>query len=109
MPSAVAQPGPCLLPLFLHHEARGKIPRNSQQRFLERLNPPELRQALFKPAVHAKGFTQIRRGYELGKFTYLDVLEARRALAEARADEIEALVSLRQAQAEAESLIGGSF
>jgi cobalt-zinc-cadmium efflux system outer membrane protein len=54
-------------------------------------------------------FTEIRRGYELGKFTYLDVLEARRALAEARAEEIEALVTLRQAQAEAESLIGGSL
>lgn len=54
-------------------------------------------------------FDEIRRGYELGKFTYLDVLEARRSLAEAKAVEIDALVRLAEARAETESLVGGSF
>jgi len=52
---------------------------------------------------------EIHRGYELGKFTYHDVLEARRALAQARSDEIDALVTLRQARAEVESLVGGAL
>jgi cobalt-zinc-cadmium efflux system outer membrane protein len=54
-------------------------------------------------------FDEIRRGYELGQFTYLDVLEARQSLAEARAAEIDALVDLALARAEIESLTGGSF
>jgi len=54
-------------------------------------------------------FDEIRRGYELGKFTYLDVLDARRSLAEARSAEIDALVDLALARAETESLVGGSF
>jgi cobalt-zinc-cadmium efflux system outer membrane protein len=54
-------------------------------------------------------FGEIRRGYEMGKFSYLDVLEARRSLAEARGAEIEALVILAQTRAEAKSLVGESL
>jgi cobalt-zinc-cadmium efflux system outer membrane protein len=58
------------------------------------------------PATQSS-YDEIRRGYELGKFTYLDLLEARRSLAEARAAEIDALVDLERGRAEAASLVGG--
>lgn len=48
----------------------------------------------------------VRRGYEQGRFTYLDVLEARRFLAEANEAEIAALSELEQSRIEIERLIG---
>jgi cobalt-zinc-cadmium efflux system outer membrane protein len=52
-------------------------------------------------------YEQIKRGYDLGRLSYLDLLEARRSLAEARAAEIEALVDLARARAAVASLTGG--
>jgi cobalt-zinc-cadmium efflux system outer membrane protein len=48
----------------------------------------------------------VRRGYEQGRFTYLDVLEARRLLAQAGQTEIAALSELELSRIEIERLIG---
>jgi cobalt-zinc-cadmium efflux system outer membrane protein len=48
----------------------------------------------------------VRQGYEQGRFTYLDVLEARRSLALVRESEITALSELEQSRIEIERLIG---
>jgi len=48
----------------------------------------------------------VRLGYEQGRFTYLDVLEARRFLAGAKEAEIAALVELEQRRIEVERLTG---
>ncbi len=57
----------------------------------------------------AAAYQQIKRGYDLGRLSYLDLLEARRSLAQARAAEIEALVDLARARAEVMSLTGGTL
>ncbi len=48
----------------------------------------------------------VRKGYEQGRFTYLDVLEARRSLADARRAEIAALSELEQSRIEIDRLTG---
>lgn len=48
----------------------------------------------------------VRQGYEQGRFTYLDVLEARRSLALVREAEITALSELEQSRIEIERLTG---
>ena len=48
----------------------------------------------------------VRQGYEQGRFTYLDVLEARRSLALVREAEITALSELEQSRVEIERLTG---
>jgi cobalt-zinc-cadmium efflux system outer membrane protein len=48
----------------------------------------------------------VRQGYEQGRFTYLDVLEARRSLALVRESEITALSELEQSRIEIERLTG---
>lgn len=48
----------------------------------------------------------VRQGYEQGRFTYLDVLEARRFLAQVSEAEITALSELEQSRIEVERLIG---
>jgi len=51
-------------------------------------------------------FEAIREGYQQGKFDYLDLLNAQQSLAETQAKYVEALVSLNQAKADVERLIG---
>ncbi len=51
-------------------------------------------------------FEGVRQGYEQGRFTYLDVLEARRSLAQVRDAEIAALSELEQSRIEIERLVG---
>jgi cobalt-zinc-cadmium efflux system outer membrane protein len=48
----------------------------------------------------------VRQGYEQGRFTYLDVLEARRFLAQANEAEIAALSELEQSRIEIDRLTG---
>jgi outer membrane protein, heavy metal efflux system len=56
----------------------------------------------------ATAFEQVKRAYELGKLSYLDLLEARQSLAGARAAEVDALVEIARARAEVGSLTGGT-
>lgn len=51
-------------------------------------------------------FDAVQRGYVEGKFSYLDVLDARRTFFEARAEYVEALVSGQHARAAVERLVG---
>lgn len=51
-------------------------------------------------------FDAVSRGYRLGKFGFLDVLDAQRTLYGAKAQYLQALASYHQAVAEAERLIG---
>ena len=51
-------------------------------------------------------FEAVSRGYRLGKFGFLDVLDAQRTLYGAKAQYLQALASYHQAVAEAERLIG---
>ncbi|MCC7140026.1 MAG: TolC family protein [Planctomycetes bacterium] len=53
-----------------------------------------------------KSLEQARLGHEKGKFTYLDVIDARRTLSEARAALASALAELNAAAAELEMLTG---
>lgn len=57
------------------------------------------------PGAH-EVYEGVRRGYEQGRFTYLDVLEARRSLTEANEAEIAALAELEQSRLEVDRLIG---
>lgn len=50
----------------------------------------------------------VQKGYVKGKFSYLDVLDARRTFFEARAEYVEALVSGQQARVAVERLAGES-
>jgi len=54
-------------------------------------------------------FDEIRTGYERGRFGYVDLLESRRALTEARRDEIESLLRYHLAVTDTELLLGGSL
>jgi len=54
----------------------------------------------------AEVFEGVREGYRQGRFTYLDVLEARRFLAEARESEIAVLSELAEGRIELERLAG---
>ncbi len=54
-------------------------------------------------------FDEIRTGYERGRFGYVDLLEARRALTEARREEIESLLRYHLAVTDTELLLGGSL
>jgi cobalt-zinc-cadmium efflux system outer membrane protein len=65
-----------------------------------------LRGAVIPGATTA--FEQVKRAYELGKLSYLDLLEARQSLAGARAAEVDALVEIARARAEVTSLTGGT-
>ncbi|MEW6357241.1 MAG: TolC family protein [Planctomycetota bacterium] len=51
-------------------------------------------------------FEAIEEGYRKGKFTNLDLLEAQKTLAEAKSQHVRALVSLHEAKANVERLIG---
>lgn len=51
-------------------------------------------------------FEAVREGYQQGKFDYLDLLSAQQSLAETQAKYVEALISLNQAKADVERLIG---
>ncbi len=57
------------------------------------------------PAVE-RVFEEIRLGYSNGRFTYVDLLEARRAWTETHFDELEALHAHHQARFEAEQILG---
>ncbi len=52
-------------------------------------------------------FATATEGFEAGKFSYLDVLDARRTLLEARRQEISALSTYSTARAEISRLVGG--
>ena len=54
-------------------------------------------------------FDAARAGYEQGKLTYLDVLDAQRTLFEARGQYIKALAAYHKAAADTERLIGQSL
>lgn len=53
-----------------------------------------------------QAWQEIRTGYERGRFSYVDLLEARRAWTEARRQEVEATLHYHLAVAEAELLLG---
>lgn len=53
-----------------------------------------------------KSFSQARRGYQAGKFSYLEVLDAQRTLAEVRAQHISALKQYHTALAQFDRLTG---
>lgn len=57
------------------------------------------------PAVE-RVFEEIRLGYGNGRFTYVDLLEARRAWTETHFDELDALRAHHQARFEAEQILG---
>jgi len=63
-----------------------------------------LRQEVLPGAQSA--FDAVSRGYRLGKFGFLDVLDAQRTLFGAKAQYLQALASYHQAVAEVERLIG---
>ena len=52
-------------------------------------------------------FDAARRGYQLGKFGFLDVLDAQRTLAQVRIQNLRALADYRRGMSEIERLIGG--
>lgn len=52
-------------------------------------------------------FDAVQKGYVEGKFTYLDVLDARRTFFDARAEYVEALVAGHKARADVERSAGG--
>jgi cobalt-zinc-cadmium efflux system outer membrane protein len=52
-----------------------------------------------------KALQQTREGYEVGKLTYLDVLDARRTLSDARVAHVDALAELNLAAQELESFL----
>jgi cobalt-zinc-cadmium efflux system outer membrane protein len=56
-----------------------------------------------------QAWEEIRTGYERGRFSYVDLLEARRAWTEARRQEVEATLQYHLAVAEAELLLGRSL
>ncbi|MBI5017832.1 MAG: TolC family protein [Deltaproteobacteria bacterium] len=53
-----------------------------------------------------EAFETVNEGYRLGKFPYLDVLDAGQALIEARLQHLDALVSLNLSQVDVERLVG---
>lgn len=57
------------------------------------------------PAVE-RVFEEIRLGYGNGRFTYVDLMEARRAWTETHFDELDALRAHHQARFEAEQILG---
>lgn len=54
-------------------------------------------------------FDAVQSGYAQGKYTYLDVLDARRTFFDAQTEYLETLVSVHQALAELERLVGGTL
>jgi cobalt-zinc-cadmium efflux system outer membrane protein len=56
-----------------------------------------------------KAYDTINDGYNLGKFQFLDVLDAQRTLFDARSQYIRALTDYRKARADLERLIGQEF
>lgn len=56
-----------------------------------------------------KAFSQARKGYQAGKFPYLEVLDAQRTLFEVRTQRISALKEYHAAKAELERLTGGNL
>lgn len=53
-----------------------------------------------------QAFAKAREGYQLGKFAFIDVLDAQRALVEVRNERIKALQQYAELEAELEALIG---
>ncbi|MBE3123883.1 MAG: TolC family protein, partial [Planctomycetes bacterium] len=60
------------------------------------------------PAAEA-AFTASSEGYRLGKFGYLDVLDAQRTFFETQGQYIEALAAYHRAAADVERLVGQSL
>lgn len=56
-----------------------------------------------------RAFELISTGYKAGKFRFLDLLDAQRTLAQARTRYVQSLVSLHQAIADIERLVGESI
>ncbi len=54
----------------------------------------------------ARAFEEMRTGYERGRFSYLDLLEARRTWLRARREELQTLLAAHLALAELERLVG---
>jgi len=54
----------------------------------------------------ARAFEEMRTGYERGRFSYLDLLEARRTWLRARREELQTLLGAHLAVAELERLVG---
>jgi len=54
-------------------------------------------------------FDAVQSGYAQGKYTYLDLLDARRTLFDGQTEYLETLVSVHQALTELERLIGGTL
>ncbi len=71
----------------------------------EHLRLESLRRDVLPEAAHA--FEEMRLGFERGRFTYLDLLEARRTWIRARRQELATLLAGHLAVAEIERLIGG--
>lgn len=55
----------------------------------------------------ARAFSELQTGYERGRFSYLDLLEARRTWTEAQREAVMALLDFHQTLAELERLLGG--
>ena len=64
-----------------------------------------LRRDVLPQSAHA--FEEMRLGFERGRFTYLDLLEARRTWIRARREELDTLLAGHQAVIQIERLIGG--
>lgn len=56
----------------------------------------------------SRALADMRTGFERGRFTYIDLLEARRTLIRARREDIDALLELQLALAELRQLTSGS-
>ena len=59
-----------------------------------------------RPSQAEQALSAARRGFDRGAFTYLDVVEAERALTDLKLREISALLRLRQAEIELDRLVG---
>ena len=54
----------------------------------------------------ARAFSELQTGYQRGRFSYLDLLEARRTWTQAQREEVMALLDFHQTLAELERLLG---
>jgi len=73
--------------------------------FQDRTRIDTLRREVIPGAERA--FTELQLGYQRGRFSYLDLLEARRTWTEAQREEVAALLDFHQTLAELERLLGG--
>lgn len=66
----------------------------------------EILRAVLRPGAQS-AFDAATRGYQLGRFGYLDVLDAQRTLAQARRQHLRALADYHRGVSELERLVGG--